>query len=396
MRWTPLARLTLAIAGGLVPLTARDATAQPATTTSTRPTSRPFRLTVAFVANWSDDRFDTPRGHEIVENILTWQNENGGWWKGYDLTAAKSATRPTSEPTTGPRAEEVQRWHVVSTIDNGATYCEMRILAHAYRLWKHPEYRAAFDRGLNFLLSMQYPNGGFPQRFPLQHDYGSHITFNDDAMANVLRLLHEVALGEDDFTFVDAPTRARARDAFDRGIECILKCQIKVDGRLTGWCAQHDEVTFAPAAARTYELPSISGSESVAVTLLLMDVPKPDDRVKQAVRGAVEWFERSKIVGKRMRSVRDETVPGGRDRRIVDDPEAPAQWARFYDLETNRPFYCGRDGVKKWSLAEIDADRRNNYQWMRPWAQPVFDRYPKWAAENGLPTTLPAATTSPR
>src|SRR4029453_17622441 len=115
------------------------------------------------------------------------------------------------------------------------------------------------------------------------------------------------------------------------------------------WCAQHDEVTLAPAAARAYELPSISGSESVGVTMLLMDLKNPNDRVKQAVRAAVEWFDSAKVVGKRMGVVPDPSVPGGRDRRIIDDPNAPPQWARFYDIETNKPFYCGRDGVKKWS-----------------------------------------------
>jgi hypothetical protein len=110
--------MTLIVA---VLLLAPIASAQPATTSS-QPTTRPqFRLTVLFVSNWNDERLDTERGRQIVENILTWQNENGGWWKGYDLTTAKSATRPTSEPTTGPRADEVQRWHAVSTIDNGAT-----------------------------------------------------------------------------------------------------------------------------------------------------------------------------------------------------------------------------------------------------------------------------------
>jgi PelA/Pel-15E family pectate lyase len=384
-RTAVIVAMTLCVSALILP-------AQPASEPSSRPTTRPqFRLTVAFVANWPDSRFDTERGRQIVENILTWQNENGGWWKGYDLTTAKSATRPSSEPTTGPRAEEVERWHTVSTIDNGATYSEMRILAHAYRLWQKAEHRDAFDRGLRFLLSTQYPNGGFPQRFPLQDNYGRHITFNDDAMASVLRLLRDIADGAGDVALEDDETRRRSRDAYDRGIDCILNCQIKVDGRLTGWCAQHDEVTLAPAAARTYELASISGSESVGVTLLLMDISHPNDRVKQAVRGAAEWFERSKIVGKRMRMVPDASVPGGRDRKIVDDPEAPAQWARFYDIESNRPFYCGRDGVMHWSLAEIDADRRNNYQWMRPWAQPVLDRYPKWAAENGMPTTLPTS-----
>ena len=54
-----------------------------------------------------------------------------------------------------------------------------------------------------------------------------------------------------------------------------------------------------------------------------------------------------------------------------DDPneiyfvEAPGEslWYRFYDLETNQPFFCDRDGIKKFSLAEISEERRNGYSW---------------------------------
>jgi PelA/Pel-15E family pectate lyase len=359
--------------------------AQPAAPPATRPAGRLFRPTVAIVANWSDQRLQSEQGQQFIQNILSWQNDNGGWWKGYDLTTP----RPTTLPTTIP-ADRAGTAAGPSTIDNSATYSEMRILARAYRLDPKPQYRAAFDRGLKLLLDMQYPNGGWPQNWPLPENYSRRITFNDNAMPNVMRMLMEIAQGKEEFAFVDVPTRQRCKEAFDRGLECTLACQIKIGGELAAWCAQHDEVSLAPAYARTYELPSLSGMESAGIVMLLMDIPNPSERVKQSVTAAYQWFDKSKISGKRMRNVRDETVPGGRDRRIVDDPSAPPQWARFYDLETNQPFYCGRDGVKKWTLAEIDADRRNNYQWMGPWAASMMERYPRWAADNGV-----AMTTTP-
>ena len=51
----------------------------------------------------------------------------------------------------------------------------------------------AFRRGLDYLLKAQYPNGGWPQFYPLRNGYWSHITYNDDAMAGVLELLRDVA-----------------------------------------------------------------------------------------------------------------------------------------------------------------------------------------------------------
>ena len=39
--------------------------------------------------------------------------------------------------------------------------------------------------------------------------------------------------------------------AFRRGMDCILKCQVVIDGSPTVWCAQHDEITLAPAMGRS-------------------------------------------------------------------------------------------------------------------------------------------------
>jgi PelA/Pel-15E family pectate lyase len=71
------------------------------------------------------------------------------------------------------------------------------------------------------------------------------------------------------------------------------------------------------------------------------------------------------------------------DRVIVQDPAAPPLWARFYDIETNRPFYCGRDGVKRWSLAEIEFERRSGYNWVGPWGADVAEEYAQWTKRQG-------------
>ena len=83
----------------------------------------------------------------------------------------------------------------------------------------------------------------------------------------------------------------QARASFDKGIGCILKTQIRVDGKPTVWCAQHDEHTFAPAPARAYELASFSGAESASIVALLMSIPHPSPEIVAAVKGAVAWFE---------------------------------------------------------------------------------------------------------
>jgi PelA/Pel-15E family pectate lyase len=335
-----------------------------------------------------DDWFKSPDGRKILDNIVTWQNANGGWWKAYDATVPRPAKLPEiTDPTNkAPANDRDSVWHRTSTFDNKATYTELRLLARGYRVTQDTKYRDAFDRGIKFVFDAQYPNGGWPQRFPIEDNYGRHITFNDNAMTDLMMLLEDIAGGDADFAWVSTDVKTRSKEAFDRGVQCILDLQIKVNGKLTGWCQQHDAKTLAPASARAYELPSIASSETAEIMRLLMRIETPDERIKTSVRSAAEWLERSKLTGIRLESKPDPSLPKGRDQVIVEDPSATEPlWARFYDIETNRPFYCGRDGVKKWSLAEIEPERRAGYAWLRPFGKQVLKEYREWAAKHGEP-----------
>ncbi len=300
---------------------------------------------------------------EIAANILSHQSELGGWPKNVSTTAG---------PYKGDRRQ------LVPTYDNGATTDELRFLARIHRVTKGAAYRAAFDRGLDYVLDGQYPNGGWPQRRPPGGGYHRHITFNDNAMVRLLQFLREVATGGG-YTFVDDARRKSAARAFELGIACILKCQIKVGDRLTAWCAQHDEIDFRPRPGRSYELASLSGSESVGITRLLMSLEDPPPEVVRAVEAAVAWFETARLTGIRVVSVKDEKGPKGRNKVVRTDPAAPPLWARFYAIETGAPMFVDRDGVPKSSLADIGYERRNGYAWYGTWPQKLLEvEYPAW------------------
>ncbi|MFN5058109.1 MAG: pectate lyase, partial [Verrucomicrobiota bacterium] len=163
----------------------------------------------------------------------------------------------------------------------------------------------------------------------------------------------------------------------DRGIACILKCQIVVEGQPTVWCAQHDEKTFAPAKARSYELPSFSGSESVGIVRLLMSLENPSAEIRASIEGAVTWFEAHRLKGQRLKTTK--TLLGGSDLEMVPDPAAPDLWARFYDLKTGAPYVCDRDGVPKPKLADIGHERRNGYSWFGEYPRDLLAKdYPAW------------------
>ncbi|WP_406698084.1 pectate lyase [Singulisphaera sp. Ch08] len=42
----------------------------------------------------------------------------------------------------------------------------------------------------------------------------------------------------------------------------------------------------------------------------------------------------------------------------VTDPKARPPWARHFEIGSNRPVFAGRDGIKKYALAEIERERR--------------------------------------
>jgi PelA/Pel-15E family pectate lyase len=297
-------------------------------------------------------------GKRITANLLSNQSPSGSWPKNFDTA---------KEPYRGDPAK------IDGTFDNGATFGELRFLAQAFRVTGDESLRMAFLKGLDLTLAAQYENGGFPQKYPFSKTgYDRYITFNDGTFVNILQFLRDVADSPSgDFDFVTADRRAAARRAFDRGIACVLACQIKVAGKLTVWCAQHDEKTLEPQKARTYELPSLSGGESAGILTLLMSLEHPSAEVTRAIEAGVRWYETAKLSGIR------ETRQAG-NKVIVKDPDAPPLWARFYEIDNNRPFFCGRDGVKKYDIADIESERRNGYAWYGTWGKNVAQDYIRW------------------
>jgi PelA/Pel-15E family pectate lyase len=317
----------------------------------------------------------------VAENVLVHQYPSGGWPKNIDMAKELSATQ---------KAQLKAENHLdSSTIDNGATYTQLRFLARVHQAIGEKRYAESFLRGLDYLLKSQYPNGGWPQFYPLRQGYYSHITFNDDAMIGTMRLLDDVANKRAYCTFVDERRRGLARQAVKKGIECILRCQIRVGGHLTAWCAQHDKRVFTPAQARSYELPSLSGEECVGIVEFLMSRANPSDEIKISIQSAIAWFDKVRINGIRVMEVNDASRPEERDRVVVRDPSAPSLWARFYEIGTNKPFYCSRDGIKRDSLSQISYERRIHYSWLGYWPERLLQKeYPEWAKKHSLRNVL--------
>jgi PelA/Pel-15E family pectate lyase len=326
---------------------------------------------------------------EIVTNILWFQRENGGWPKDYDMLAVLTPEQKEAVLATRNRTD--------TSFDNGNLHSQVSYLAHAFTAANEPEWRDACLRGFDFILAAQYPNGGFPQQYPKAKGFHAYITFNDYVMIGCLNVLQDAAEGAPQFAWLDPARRERAREAVRRGAECILKCQISVNSMLTGWCQQHDEKTFEPRPARTFELASICPQDTTYILRFLMRLKDPGDPIVRAVDAAAVWLKQVQLADVRVTRVEAPAIAFERhdadfDLVVERATASPPLWARHYEIGTNRPIFAGRDGIKRYALADIERERRTGTAWYGTWPKMLLDReYPQWRARIRSGETRPQA-----
>lgn len=313
----------------------------------------------------------------LAEKILLYQLPVGGWGKqledksvvNYNLPVDKNLLRKIK--STGDDH---------ATIDNNATSREINILMKAYSETKNPDYLKAAEKGIRYLLAMQYENGGFPQYYPNKGLYRKQITFNDNAMVNALTVLYNASEGKNDFSAVDERLKEHSKKAVKKGIECILKAQVLQNGKPTIWADQYNEVSLQPDKARAFEPISLATAESVGIVRFLMLQPVTPE-IEKSVRSAVQWFTENDIEGYSYNVVKQ----NGKTVRVLAEDKNSVVWARFYDIHDNRPLFGDRDGSVKYNYNEVSEERRNGYSWFGDFAKKLIDKeYPKWLDKNKL------------
>ncbi len=303
--------------------------------------------------------FTSTEGKAIMEAILSLQTPTGGWSKRTDMTKKRK-----------PGMAFGNEKNYIPTFDNDATSKQLTLLAKAYTATGDKAYQDAFARGLTLIFNAQYPNGGWPQNYPLVGGYHNYITYNDSLMVNLMFLLRDVANGEGNYAFVGKEQRALAQRSLDKAIQCALNTQVLINGQPTVWGAQHDPITLMPAQARAYEMASLTSAESVWMVEFFMGLENPSADVINAVHGAAAWYEATKITGKTW--VRGEA-------ELKDDANAPALWSRFYELGTNKPIFGDRDGSVHYEIGKVSKERREGYAWYTTSPAKVLKHYAKWA-----------------
>ena len=389
-----------------------------------------------------DAFYKSDEARKTGDIIVSFQTPAGGWSKNLMMdeprlkgqSYATGNLAPTPEKPGDFDEPKDPSWHYVGTLDNDATNTELRFLAElsaALPGHEGDKYRAAALRGYEYLLKAQYPNGGWPQVWPLEGGYHDAITFNDNAVIESAETLAKVANGvrvtttpdpdevaggkmmaersgrafeapaasTEDYTFVPAEMRARARKAAEKATALVLRVQVKVlaasqptsqkrdpstgSGQavghpdrmvLTVWAQQYDPLTLQPCSARNYEMPALSSGESADAMEYLMSLPKPSAEVVRAVDAAAAWFEQSKITGYVF--VGGRGTPGGRHLEKKDD--AGPLWARYYSLTTGKPIFGDRDKSIHDDVMEISLERRNGYAWYSGGEEKALEEYGAW------------------
>jgi PelA/Pel-15E family pectate lyase len=329
--------------------------------------------------------YSSAEARRIANIVVSFQTPAGGWSKNLNLA---DHPRAPGEHFAGINASPVpsaadfdtskdSKWEYVGTLDNDATTTEIRFLAKVAAANSSSKdakaWRAAFLRGIEYILAAQYPNGGWPQIWPLQGGYHDAITFNDDAMTKSLEVSLDAANGEGEFAAVPAELRARARAAMEKGIGIIIATQVMSQGQRTAWGQQYDMLDLKPAGARNYEPPCLSSGETAGVLLFLMKLRTPSPAVMEAVRTGSAWLKKTAVYGKSF-----ERGPSGRT--LISAPGAGPIWSRFYEIGSDRPIFGDRDKSIHDDVNEISLERRNGYSWYNAGPQAALDRFAEWNA----------------
>jgi len=271
--------------------------------------------------------------------LMAAQLESGGWNYVYD-TAGEPSLREwyATVGRNAWRLEEFQHYWGNATFDDAGTAEAAKFFLRLY-LEKHDaRYKGPLDKAIEFVLRSQYPNGGWPQRFPLTHgmlkpgnpDYTSYITFNDDVAAENVEFLTMCygTLGEGRLL---EPIR-RAMNAF------VVMQQPKPQ---PGWALQYTP-DRKPAGARTYEPRAlVTHTTATNIERLVQFYRTTGDPTFLArIPEAIDWLEGLTLA--------PGIAPAGRTHPTFIEPG------------TNRPLYVHREGSNVFNgRYYVDRDPKN-------------------------------------
>jgi len=242
------------------------------------------------------DEFYYRAAMEVAEGLIAAQHPAGGWNYLHDF-AGEESTRHWYDTIgkNGWRLEEFHHYYDNATFDDAGTSEASQFLLRLYLERRAFRLRAPLERAIRFVLDSQYPNGGWPQRFPRvegEAEYIRHITFNDDVAGENIKflLMAYQTLGDE-----------RALASIRRAMDIFRATQQPAPQ--AGWGLQHHVETLRPIAARSYEPESLSAHTTyVNVTQLLNFYEwTGEDRFIARVPEALAWLDSVRLADAHVR-----------------------------------------------------------------------------------------------
>lgn len=308
------------------------------------------------------DFYATDEGRRIADVLLSFQTPSGGWSKRTDMG---QQARQTGQ------AYGVEE-NYIPTFDNDATSTQIWVLARAYQATGERRYADAAIRAVRLMVLAQYPNGGWPQNFPLSGGYHDDVTYNDNVTSNILTVLNAARTRQAPLDFIPAPLAAQAQHSFERGLAAVVATQVLVANQPTIWAAQYDAISLTPSAARKYEPAALAAAESAELVEFLMTLDNPPAAIRSAIISAHRWFTQHQIHGYRWEQrLREHS-------RLVKDPDAGPLWARFYEIGSNKPVFGDRDGSIHYSVDNLALERQLGYGWYSHQPRQILQEFADW------------------
>ncbi len=271
---------------------------------------------------------------KAAADALVWgQLESGGW--DYRIDFSDEGSRKWYYYHDKGKVEPDRRRNT-STLDDNNTQSALRLIMAVHKTTEDEKYLPAVEHGLTFMLESQFENGAWPQRYPLASSgYSQWYTFNDNTINDCIKVMLDAYHIYSDDKYLESVELCG---------DFILISQLPEPQ--AGWAQQYDH-DMKPASARWFEPAGVNGAATPRNIRTLIDLylETGQEKYLKPIPAAIDWLERS---------------------RMED-----GKWARFYELDTNRPLYVNMDKEVVYEFVNI----RPGYSWTANYASSAIRLY---------------------
>ncbi len=271
---------------------------------------------------------------KAAADALVWgQLESGGW--DYRIDFSDEGGRKWYYYHDKGKVEPGKRRNT-STLDDNNSQSALGLIMAVHKTTGDEKYLSAVEHGLAFMLESQFENGAWPQRYPLASSgYSQWYTFNDNSINDCIKVMLDAYHIYSNDKYLESAELAG---------DFILASQLPEPQ--AGWAQQYDH-DMKPASARWFEPAGVNGAATPRNIRTLIDLylETGQEEYLKPIPAAIGWLERS---------------------RMED-----GKWARFYELDTNRPLYVNMDREVVYEFVNI----RPGYSWMANYASSAIRLY---------------------